>query len=80
MKEVYPVYTAEYSVQPRLSQEPEFAWWVSFVLKKQNRIIARFKSKYWIQTHKFGIQIPRDVKQANLFDEENGNTLWWDAI
>ena len=57
MKEVYPVQTAEYAVQPRLSQDPAFAWWVSFVLKKQNRIIAKFKSKYWIRTHKFGILI-----------------------
>ena len=50
------------------------------MLKKRNQIIAKVKSEYWIQTHKFGIQIPRDVKQANLFDEDNGNTLWWDAI
>ena len=29
---------------------------------------------------KFGTKIPRNVKEALLFDEQNGNTLWGDAI
>ena len=29
---------------------------------------------------KYGIKIPRDVKEAKIFDEEAGNTLWADAI
>ena len=35
---------------------------------------------YWVRTHKFGIRIPKDVRQAKQLDEENGNTLWWDTI
>ena len=50
------------------------------MLKKRIQIIAKVKSKYWIRTHKFCIQITKDVKQAKLFDEENGDKLWWDAI
>ena len=50
------------------------------MLKKQIQIIAKVKSKYWICTHKFGTQITKDVKQAKLFDEENGDKLWCDAI
>ena len=30
--------------------------------------------------HKFGIRIPKTVKEAKRLDEQNGNTLWWDAI
>ena len=30
--------------------------------------------------HKFGVNIPKSVQEAKAFDEDNGNTLWWDAI
>jgi hypothetical protein len=80
MKEAYPIQTAEYAVQARIAEEPAFAWWVSYTLKKRNRVIAKVKSKYWIRTHKFGIKIPKTVEEARRFDAENGNTLWWDAI
>ena len=29
---------------------------------------------------KFGVCIPRNVHEAKMLDEENGNTLWMDAI
>ena len=29
---------------------------------------------------KFGIQVPRDVSEAEELDAANGNTLWHDAI
>ena len=38
------------------------------------------KSKYWIHTHKYGIEIPKSVKRAKEIDEFNQNTFWWDAI
>ena len=60
--------------------EPAFTWWVLFVLKKRNRILAKVKSKYWLRTHKFGIRIPKSVEEAKKIDEQNGDTLWWDAI
>jgi hypothetical protein len=80
MKESYPVQVAEYAVLSKLSQEPAFAWWVPFVLKKRNRIISKIKSKYWVRTHKFGIRIPKSVVEAKKLDEKNGDTLWWDSI
>ena len=80
MKDSFPVQLAEYSVRARISQEPAFAWWVSFVLKKPNRIIAKVKSKYWVRTHKFGIRVPNSVAEAKRLDEATGDTLWWDAI
>ena len=64
IKESYPVQVAEYAVSSRISEEPAFAWWASSVLKKRNKIIAKTKSKYWLRTHKFGIEIPKTVLQA----------------
>ena len=60
--------------------EPAFAWWVPYMLKKRNRIIAKVKSKYWIQTHKFGVRTLKSVQEAKELDHQNGNNLWWEAI
>lgn len=67
MKESFPIRTATYAVEHRLNEEPAFAWWVDWTLKKTKRIINKVKSKYW---DKYGIKIPHSV----------GNTLWQDAI
>ena len=80
MKEAYPVQVAEYAVTSRIADQPAFAWWIPYVLKKRDRILAKVKSKYWIRTHKFGIRIPKTVEDAKAEDARNGNTLWWDAI
>ena len=72
--------TAECAVAAKIAMEPAFAWWVPHTLKKRNQIISKVKSKYWLRTHKFGIQIPKVVKEAKRFDQENGDTLWWEAI
>ena len=31
-------------------------------------------------THKYGVEIPRTIKEAYEIDAHNGNTLWRDAI
>ena len=38
------------------------------------------KSKYWERTHKFGLRVPKSVREAFEIDEENGDNLWRDAI
>ena len=80
LKESYPVQVTEYSVGARISMEPAFVWWVPYMLKKCNRIVAKVKSKYWIRTHKFGVWIPKSVQEAEELDHQNGNSLWWEAI
>jgi hypothetical protein len=79
-KDSHPVQLAEYAIAHDLQDHPVFAWWVPFVMKKHDRIIAKIKSKYWIRTHKYGIEIPKSVKHAQELDQKNGNTLWRDAI
>ena len=80
MKNSYPVQLAEYAMQTRIAAEPAFGRWVKHVLKKKNRIIGKLKTKYWVRTHKFGVKMPKNVEEAKRFDEDNGNTLWWEAI
>ena len=40
MKEAYPIQSAENAVQARLAEEPAFAWWVSYTLRKRNHVIT----------------------------------------
>ena len=80
VKDSYPVELAQYAVENKLDKLPAFAWWVPYVLRKRKSIIKQLKSKYWCRTHKYGIRLPKSVKEAKEIDKENGNTLWWDAI
>ena len=80
LKDTYPVELAEYSINAGISDEPAFAWWVPYTIKKRVSIIAKVKSKYWQRTHKYGIRVPKSVEEALRIDEENGNHLWREAI
>ena len=74
IKNSFPVHLAEYSVRMRISQEPAFAWWVSFVIKKQNIIISKVKSKYWMHSHKFGICVPVLFVESFILGDRLGHT------
>jgi hypothetical protein len=80
MKNSCPVQMAECSMQRRIAGEPAFAWWVKHVSSKRDRIIGKLKAKCWVRTHKFGVKIPKSVEEAKRIDDENGDTLWWDAV
>ena len=80
MKEAFPIETAMYAMEHKLTEEPAFAWWVQHVLRKKDRCLKKVKSKYWERTHKYGIRVPKNIAEAKKIDEENKNTLWQDAI
>ena len=80
LKESYPIQVAEYAKAVGIQHEPAFAWWTEHVLKKRDRIIAKVTKRYAKITHKFGIELPRDVEHAYEIDRQNGNKLWTDAI
>ncbi len=66
-----------------IDHEPAFNWWVPHVLKKRDRInsaVARCSACYLKRTYKFGIKIPRTIKEALELDRQNGNTFWADVI
>jgi hypothetical protein len=80
LKESDPVQTAEYAVANQLENEPAFAWWVKETIKRRDRIISQVKTRYQKRTHKFGIEVPKNVAEALAIDKRNGNTLWEDSI
>ena len=80
LKESNPLQVAEYVQVAELIDEPAFAWWAELALKRRDKIIAGVASRSKKKTHKFGIEVPRDVRHALQLDKENNNTFWADAI
>ena len=80
LKASNPVELTEYAVANRIDDEPAFNWWVSHTLRKRNRIISKVKSCYWRTTHKFGVKLPKSVKEALEIDRLTGTDLWAKAI
>ena len=81
LKESFPVEVAEYVNSKGITEEPAFAWWVPFTLRKRDRVIAAVKSRARKKkTHKFGIRVPRSVREAYELDTVNGNTFWRSAV
>lgn len=80
LKESYPVEVAEYAVSNKISSEPAYAWWVTHVLKKRDRIIKKVQSRYWKRTHKFGIEVPKNVPEVLAIDRKTGTDFWAKAI
>ena len=80
LKESHPVETAEFAKARGIDDEPAFAWWVPYTLRKQDAIIASLKRRIRKTTHKYGIEVPVDVDDAYRIDKKNGNHFWRDAI
>jgi hypothetical protein len=83
LKDSHPLETAEYAMTQGIDHKPAFNWWVPHVLKKCDRIISlvcKRTTRYLKRTHKFGIEVPKTIKEALDLDRKNGNTLWADAI
>ena len=62
-----------------METEPAFSCWLPYTLKKSDRIIASINHRVIKSDHKFGIKIPRNIKEALKLDQENGNTILQDA-
>jgi hypothetical protein len=80
LKESNPIEVAKYAVANKLLHYSAFAWWVPEVLQKCDCIISAVKTRYLKRTHKFGICMPKSVKQALKIDWETNTSLWSDAI
>jgi hypothetical protein len=82
LKECHPLETAEYAMTQDIDHKPAFNWWVPHVLKKHDQtisLVCKRTTRYFKWTHKFGIEVPKTVKEALALDSKNGNTLWADA-
>ena len=78
--QTHPVETAEYARARGISNKPAFTWWVPYTLRKREAILAVVKNRIRKTTHKYGIEIPRDVEHVHEIDARNGNTMWRDAL
>ena len=80
LKESFPIELAEYAHNNKIIDEPAFAWWAYYVLKKRDRIIMKAKTKYWQKTHKYGVELPKTIEEAYEIDRKTNTTHWRDAI
>lgn len=46
IKNGFPVQRANHAVRKGINEQPAFAWWVPYVLRKSKRIMSKMKSKY----------------------------------
>ena len=72
LKDAYPVQVADNAVANNLTTEPAFHWWVPFVLKKRERILKKVKTKYWSNSHKHGLELPKSVSHSLEIDKRTG--------
>lgn len=79
LKETYPVEVAQYAKDNHLVNEEAFNWWVGYTLKKSERIMAKVKARL-TRSEKYGITIPRTVKEAITLDQSSGTHYWADAM
>ena len=70
LKHSDPVEFSEYAVANQLQEEPVFKWWVKDVLRWQDRIFSKVKTRYWRKTHSFGIRMTKMVKEALEIDTD----------
>ena len=80
VKEANPIELAEYAVGNNIDDEPAFAWWVPYTLKKRERMISKVKTKYWRTTHKYGVRLPKNAAEALEIDKETGTDYWEKAM
>jgi hypothetical protein len=80
LKESNPVQVAEYACSHNIHKEPAFNWWVPKVIRKRDRLINKVVTRQRRTSMKFGVEVPRTVKDALELDRKNGNTFWADAI
>ena len=68
LKESNPVQVGAYVIARGIQDEPAFAWWVPYVMRKRDIIVSMVKSCLHWTTHKYGIEMPapgRDISECN---------------
>ena len=78
LKQSNQLQVAEYAAARGLSDEPAFAWWVPYTLRKRDVIVSAVKVRR--TSHKYGIEVPRTLEEALALDEKNSNKYWSDAV
>lgn len=80
LKESNPVEVADYAAANGLLEEPAFKWWAPYTIRKRDQIVSKVVSRVRKKSHKYGIQIPKNIKDAYELDKINGDNQWRNAI
>ena len=80
LQESNPINVADFMTLKGIANEPDFSWWVPYILRKKDGIIDDVNSFVIKSTHKYGIEIPNSVKHAGEIDKCNGNTYCQEEI
>ena len=81
-----PVTVANYGASKKLLSLGGWRWAKAYVgdgstIRLLKRVLRTNKKRLKEGTkYQFGVAVPRNTKQAYLFDKQNGDTLWADAI
>ena len=79
LKESNPVDIAEYAMPPGIEDEPAFARWIPYTLRKRYIIVFTINTQVQWKTHKYGIEVPSSLKDAIRLDTLAGISKWLDA-
>jgi hypothetical protein len=60
----------------QISHDPYFDWWVHDVIHRNKRLIKLSQTRFLWPQYKYGICVPRNIKEFIKFDLENGNKFW----
>ncbi len=80
LKESNFVQVAEYATSRNIAEEPAFAWWVPYILRKRDAIVKAVNFCIRDDSHKYGIELPTSVKHVIDIDCKNKNNFWQDAL
>jgi hypothetical protein len=64
LKESNPIQVAEYVTARNIADKSAFAWWVPYVLRKQDVIVSAVITRVRKTSYKYGIELPTSVKHA----------------
>jgi len=78
-----PIAISKYGASKGILNKPGWEWTDGFLPRAEE--LREMVQALHIATHdsarfKFGVQVPKNVKEALEFDKHNKNTLWEDAI
>ena len=85
IREDDPITLARYAQQKDLLGQEGWRWAKAYAQDPQKMIrmvtqVMVTKTKKRSPKYKFGVNVPKSVRQAQEFDTANGNTLWSEAI
>lgn len=80
MKESHPIEVTDFVLSRGIADEPAFAWWVNHTNKKRDVIISHVKARIRKMTHKYGMEVPRNLEHALAIDKKNGDDFWSKAL